>query len=295
MRDYIWINLMRFLKLSGLLALSAIAAACSPVGFLNTITPSSSFSLAKDVSYGELSRQKLDIYQAKSAKLGAPVIVFIHGGSWKDGSKDIYKFLGEGLSREGYDVVVPNYRLYPETKFPGFVEDAALATAYAAKRYPDRSIALMGHSAGGHMVTLLGTDGTYLEAAGVNMCQRVSSIIGLAPPTGAYPLTDEPYITIFPERFAGQDAPLNNVKNPSPAMFLMNGGKDDTVGPKNSEQLAAAIKARGGEAIYKFYPKLTHTDPVKLMSKYFDDDSTLKADVLSFVDAQAKPETGFCR
>jgi len=276
---------MRFLK----------STACSPVGFLNTVTPSASFSLAKDISYGELDRQTLDIYQAKTTKAKAPVIVFIHGGSWKDGSKDIYKFLGEGFARKGYDVIVPNYRLYPKTKFPGFVEDAALATAYAAQRYPDRSISLVGHSAGGHMVTLLGTAPKYLEAAGVNMCERVSSIIGLAAPTGAYPLTDEPFITIFPERFTGKDAPLNNVDSPSPAMFLMNGGKDDTVGPKNSEELAAAINARGGKAVYKFYPNLTHTDPVKVMSKYFDGDSTLKADVMAFIDAQAASRTGFCQ
>jgi len=274
---------------------AGLIASCSPVGFLNTITPSSSFSLAKNIPYGELERQKLDVYEAKDEKLGAPIIVFIHGGSWKDGSKDIYKFLGEGLSREGYNVVVPNYRLYPETKFPGFVEDAALAASYAAKRYPDRSLSLVGHSAGGHMVTLLGTAPEYLKAAGVDMCARVSSIVGLAPPTGAYPLTDEPFITIFPERFGGKDAPLNNVDSPSPAMFLMNGGKDDTVGPKNSEELAAAINARGGKAVYKFYPKLTHTDPVKMMSKYFDEDSTLKEDMLSFIEAQGRAKTEFCQ
>jgi acetyl esterase/lipase len=287
---------MRFLKLSAFSAMAALlASACSPVGFLNMITPSSSFSLAKNISYGELDRQTLDIYQATRAKANTPLIVFIHGGSWKDGSKDIYKFLGEGLAREGYDVVVPNYRLYPETKFPGFVEDAALATAYAAKRYPDRSLSLIGHSAGGHMVTLLGTAPKYFEKAGINMCERISSIVGLASPTGAYPLTDEPYITIFPERFTGKDAALNNVDSPSPPMFLMNGGLDDTVGPKNSEDLAAAINARGGSAVYKFYPELTHTGPVKVMSKYFDGDSTLKADVLSFIDAQASGRTGFCQ
>jgi len=94
---------MRFLKFSALMALSSfLAVSCSPVGFLNTITPSSSFSLAKNISYGELDRQTLDVYAATTAKADAPVIVFIHGGSWKDGSKNIYKFLGEGngLCRE---------------------------------------------------------------------------------------------------------------------------------------------------------------------------------------------------
>lgn len=286
---------MRFLKLTVLAVIPVLAAACSPVGFLNVITPSSSFSLAKNIPYGELDRQKLDIYEANNAKPDSPVIVFLHGGSWKDGSKDIYKFLGDGLAREGYNVVVPNYRLYPEAIFPGFIEDAALATAYAAKRYPGRSLSLIGHSAGGHMVTLLGTAPQYLEAAGVNMCERVSSVVGLAAPTGVSPLTDEPFISIFPERFGGKDAPLNNVDSPSPAMFLMNGGKDDTVGPLNSEKLAAAINARGGKAVYKYYPKLTHTDPVKVMSKYFDGDSTLKADILSFVDLQGRSKTGFCQ
>ena len=272
-----------------------LLAACSPVGFLNTITPSGSFSLEKNLAYGDLDRQKLDIYTSQTSKSSAPLIVFVHGGSWKDGSKDIYKFIGEGFAREGYDVVVPNYRLYPEAKFPGFVEDTASAVSFAAKRYPDRSLALIGHSAGGHIVTLLGTNSDYFRAAGVDMCSRISSIIGFAAPTGAYPLKEEPFITIFPERFGGKDAPLNNVNSPSPAMFLMNGGNDTTVGPKNSEQLAAAINARGGSAIYKLYPELNHTEPVKVMSKYYDGDSTLKADVISFIDAQATKQSGFCQ
>lgn len=284
-------------KLKSILALgvATVLTACAPVNFLNTITPSSTFKLEKNISYGETDRHKLDIYTAKAPKDNAPVMVFIHGGSWEDGSKDIYKFLGEGYAREGYDVVIPNYRLYPDVKFPAFVNDVASAVAFAAQRYPDRSLAIMGHSAGGHIVTLLGTDGDYLKTAGVDMCSRVSSFVGLSSPTGAYPLKEEPYITIFPERFAGKDAPLNNVNSPSPAMFLMNGGNDTTVGPKNSEQLAAAITARGGQAEFKLYPPLNHTDPVKVMSKYFDDDSTLKADVMAFIDAQAVKQGGYCQ
>ena len=286
---------MRFLSLSILSAISVLAAACTPVGFLNGITPSSSYSLAKDLPYGKLDRQKLDIYRAENPKHYSPVIVYIHGGSWEDGSKDIYKFLGDGFAREGYDVVVPNYRLYPNVIFPDFVEDAALAIAFVAARYPSRPLSIIGHSAGGHTVTLLGTDGSYLENAGVDMCTTVSSIVGFAAPTGAYPMTDEPFITIFPERFGGKDAPLNNVDSPSPPMFLMNGGKDTTVGPKNSEELAAAINARGGTAVYKLYPELNHSDPAKVMSKYFDGDSSLKVDVIDFIDKAAISEKPYCQ
>ncbi|MEP6343249.1 MAG: alpha/beta hydrolase [Maricaulaceae bacterium] len=286
---------MRALSLSLLLVSSALMAACSPVQFLNLITPSSNYSLAKDVSYGDLERQTLDIYKAESPKSKAPVIIFIHGGSWTEGSKDIYKFLGDGFAREGYDVIVPNYRLYPDTKFPGFVEDAAEVVALTSTKYPDRSISIIGHSAGGHIATLLGTDGRYLENAGVDMCARVSSVVGLAAPTGAYPLKEEPYITIFPDRFGGKDAPLNNVDSPIPPMFLMNGGNDTTVGPKNSEELAAAITARGGKAVYKLYPDLDHQGPVKVLSKYFDGDSTLKADIIDFIDTSAREQGRYCQ
>lgn len=286
---------MRSLSLSLLFASSTLMAACSPVQFLNLITPSSNYNLSKNLSYGDLPRHRLDIYKAETPKPDAPVIVYFHGGSWKDGSKELYKFLGDGFAREGYDVVIPNYRLYPEVKFPDFMDDAAKAVAFASARYPERSLALIGHSSGGHMVTLLGANSDYLEKAGVDMCARVSSVVGLAAPTGAYPLKEEPYITIFPERFGGKDAPLNNVDSPSPSMFLINGGKDTTVGPKNSEELAAAINARGGKAVYKLYPDLDHQGPVKVLSKYFDGDSTLKADIIDFIDSSAREPGRYCQ
>ena len=82
------------------LAITAIAlAACAPVNLLNTITPSGTFDKAKDVSYGDLDRQKLDIYRPDKPKIGSPVIVFVHGGSWEEGSKDIYKFLADGFAK----------------------------------------------------------------------------------------------------------------------------------------------------------------------------------------------------
>ena len=82
-----------------------ILAACAPVTFLNGITPSSSFSKAKNISYGDLDRQALDIYKADNSRADAPVIVFIHGGSWSEGNKDIYKFLAEGFTSEGLSLI----------------------------------------------------------------------------------------------------------------------------------------------------------------------------------------------
>ncbi len=272
----------------------AILSACAPVNILNGITPSGSFSKAKDISYGPLDRQKLDIYKAQEPKANTPVLIFIHGGSWSEGRKDIYKFLAEGFTSEGYDIVVPNYRLYPNALYPQMIEDTAKAVAFTAKQYPDRPLVLMGHSAGAYNALMIGLNKDFLLAENIAVCERISGIVSLASPTGAYELKEEPYITIFPDRFQKNDAPLAYANASSPRLFLMNGADDTTVGPKNAQKLAAAVKQHGGFAKLKIYDGMDHTDAVKLLSRHFDSDGPLKSDILAFIDGL--PKSGnFCQ
>jgi acetyl esterase/lipase len=275
-------------------AASVAFAACAPVQILNGITPSSSFAKAEDISYGPLARQKLDIYKAETAKAGAPAIVFIHGGSWTEGSKDIYKFLAEGFTKDGYDVVVPNYRLYPETKYPGMIEDSAEAVAFAARQYPDRPLVVMGHSAGAYNMLMVMLDPKYAKAAGLDLCSHVAGAISLSGPTGIIPLDSEPYITIFPDRFTAGDAPLNNVKSPSPPILFGHGLDDTTVYPQNSQALADKMNARGGKAIVKTYEGMNHTEAVQFLSRRFDGKATLKQDIVNFIDSLPKSGS-FCQ
>ena len=278
------------LFLASALALSA----CAPVSILNGITPSSSFDKTEDVSFGPGERDVMDIYRADDPKADAPVLVFVHGGSWDSGSKDIYKFLAEGFTKSGYDVVVPNYTLYPEAKFPNFLEDNARAVKAVTDRFPDRPIILMGHSAGGYNVLMMGLRDEYLNDAGVDRCATISGVVGLAAPTGIVPLESKRLIEIFPDRFTGEDAVLNNVTAPAPALFLGHGEADTTVYPRNSEALAEKVTARGGKASVEVYPKQSHIDVVKVLSRHFDGDTNLKSDIVSFIDGL--PKTGnFCQ
>ena len=270
-----------------------VLVACAPVTLLNSITPSSSFSKAKNISYGSLERHRLDIYKADQPRANAPVLVFIHGGSWEDGSKDIYKFLAEGFTSEGFDIAVPNYRLYPDAVYPQMLEDSAKAVAHVAKQFPERPIVIMGHSAGAYNTLMVGLDKTYLSKEGVSVCDRISGIISLAAPTGAYELKKEPLITIFPDRFQKDDAPLAYATESSPRLFVMNGADDTTVGPKNAEVLAEKVRARGGAAELKIYDDVNHTEAVQFLSRHFDGKATLKADIISFIDGL--PKSGnFC-
>jgi len=285
---------------TGLMATALVtlisAVSCAPVKILNTITPSGSFEKAKNISYGPLDRQKLDIYRAEKPRAASPVLVFIHGGSWTDGSKDIYKFLAQGFTSEGFDVVVPNYRLYPEAVYPQMIEDSAKAVEYAVKQFPDRKIVVIGHSAGAYNTLMLTLNPDYLQNAGGSVCQDISGVVSLSGPTGIIPLKEEPYISIFPDRFTGTDAPLNNVNGPTPPFYLAHGSDDKTVYPQNSQALAEKIQKRGGVVTVKIYDGKNHTDMVKDLSNLFDGSSTLKADIIQFVTTLPKKgENGYCR
>lgn len=282
----------RFKSLAAILTAVTTLAACAPVSILNGITPSSTFDRTKNIAFGEAARETLDIYRAEKPKTGSPILVFVHGGSWDSGSKDIYKFLAEGFTKSGYDVVVPNYRLYPDAKFPNFLEDNAKAVAFTARTFPDRKLVLMGHSAGGYNVLMLALRDEFLAGAGINRCDRIAGVVGLAAPTGIVPLESARLIEIFPDRFTGEDAVLNNVKGPAPAIFLGHGESDSTVYPQNSIKLAEKIKARGGAVQVEVYPGQSHTDIVKILSRHFDDDATLKADIVKFIDGLSNRTTG---
>ncbi len=273
----------------------SVFAACSPVRFLNTITPSGSYKLAKDIAYGDGQRHRLDIYQPNTPRLGAPIVMFIHGGSWDTGSKNMYKFIGEAFASQGYSVVIPDYRLYPDVVYPKFLEDSAAAIAYIARRYPDQGLVVMGHSAGAYNAMMVAVAPEYLRAQGVEICQTIAGVVGLAGPYGAFPLKAEPLVTVFPDRHGGDDAPVNLVNGPTPPIFLAIGDKDTTVSELHSRKLQQIIHARGGKADFKTYPDLNHTDVVKVLSRYFDGGAELKGDILSFIETNRKKQANYCQ
>ncbi|RKQ71774.1 acetyl esterase/lipase [Litorimonas taeanensis] len=282
----------------GVFILSALigAVSCAPVTLLNAVTPSGSYTKSSSMSYGDLDRQSLDIYRTDRPREGAPVLVFIHGGSWTDGNKDMYKFLAEGFTSEGFDVVIPNYRLYPEVIYPEMIVDTAKAAAFTSKQFPGRPIVLMGHSAGAYNVLMTALSSEYLETAGAQLCNSIAGVVSLAGPTGIIPLDEDPYITIFPDRFTASDAPLNNVDGPTPPIFFGHGTDDKSVYPQNSERLAEKIQARGGQSVVKIYEGMNHIDAVKFLSRHFDGESTLKQDIIEFVTSLQGQENGvYCQ
>lgn len=132
-------------------------------------TDSSNFSYRWDVFYTEEQDplQSADVYWNNGSK-NAKVLVFVHGGGWLSGDKEQYREMASNLAENGITVVLINYRLSPLVKFPSHIEDVSSAInwtySFINKYNGDKeNIYLMGHSAGGHLITLLLCDEKYLE------------------------------------------------------------------------------------------------------------------------------------
>jgi acetyl esterase/lipase len=244
-------------------AMLSVLSACSPVTVLNALAPKCRITETRDVPYAPGDRHALDIY-APQSETSAPVVVFIYGGGWKDGNKAEYRFVAAALAARGYLTVVPDYRLYPQVRFPTFLQDNAAAVAWTKAniaRYggdPHRMF-LMGHSAGAYNVAMLTLDKQWLGAQGMDPDRDIVGTIGLAGPYDFLPLHDPELDDIFaPAGDLRLSQPITFARGNAPPMFLAAGTADTTVLPKNTQHLAAANRADGVKVEERLYPGVTH-------------------------------------
>lgn len=207
--------------------------------------------------YDEAHGLSLDVHRpvASAGAAKPPVVVFVHGGSWRDGDRQGYRFVGQRLARAGALVLVPDYRKAPRHAFPDFMYDTARAVAWAranAERLggdPAR-VFVMGHSAGAHIVALLAADARYLGSVGM-VPRDLAGVVALAGPYDFLPLTDPELWEVFGKQADWPlSQPVNFVDGDEPPFLLMHGRKDKIVWAINSERLQAKLKAAGSSVRY---------------------------------------------
>jgi acetyl esterase/lipase len=133
-------------------------------------------------------RHRLDLYLPEGKK-NYPVLLLVHGGAWMLGDKSFFGWgpdIGRYFAGRGIGVVMPSYRLSPAVRHPEHVKDVARAFAWAAGHIAEyggarQRLFLCGHSAGGHLVSLLATDPSYLQAEGLSLAliKGVISVSGV--------------------------------------------------------------------------------------------------------------------
>jgi acetyl esterase/lipase len=176
----------------GLLAsVMGLLGGCSPAALLNATVPRKGYTLEPDIAYGPGPRHKLDLYRPDTPRPDGKAVIFFYGGSWDSGSKGDYLFVAQALTASGYTVVIPDYRLYPEVRFPAFVEDGARAVRWTADRVGTERVFIMGHSAGAHIAAQAGalvTTPGYADAVGITPTVTSAQLRGLILACGPYDL-----------------------------------------------------------------------------------------------------------
>ncbi len=205
--------------------------------------------------------------RADEAHASHPVVVFFYGGTWRSGRREDYRFVGRRLAELGAVTIVADYRTAPRSVFPGFVEDAAAAVAWAKRHAADYGgdparVYVAGHSAGAHIAALVGADPRYLAVYGLTP-RDLAGVIGLS---GPYDFEIAGYEDVFgPEAQWLQTQPVNAIDGDEPRFLLIHGADDETVEPQDSQILADRLRAAGVEATVLWLPGAGHLAPLVAM------------------------------
>ena len=270
-------------------AAAVLAAACSPLAALNARGPRDRGvrRLAAGVRYGDDPRQKMDVLGPTGEANGPrPMLVFFYGGGWDSGSRAHYGWAAHALAARGFVVALPDYRLVPTVRFPGFIEDAAAATARAGELArtwsgdPER-LGVLGHSAGAHLAMMIALDRRYM--AGVGAPGLIRAAAGLAGPYDFLPFDVPASINAFgraPDPTLTQ--PVTFVRPDAPPLWLGHGTEDQVVHAEDTIILCERMTAAGGRCEARLYEGLNHADLIATFSPLFRGKAPVLDDVAAF-------------
>jgi acetyl esterase/lipase len=268
--------------------LGSLMAACSPLTTFDRLVPKDRGGerVAGDIAYGPDARQRLDVYAPRGeCAAPRPVVVFFYGGSWNSGTRRGYAFAARALAARGFVTVVPDYRLVPEVRYPAFVEDGAAAVRWATEHAgaycgDGRSIVLMGHSAGAYIAAMLAVDPRWLGETR----SAVKGLVGLAGPYDFAPFDVEASRAAFGDAPDPMDTqPVTFAGAGDPPALLLHGSADTVVLPRNSEALAARLRAGGVAVDSRAYPGLGHVGIVLALARPFRRRAPVLEDVSTFI------------
>ncbi|MFO0876527.1 MAG: alpha/beta hydrolase [Gemmataceae bacterium] len=243
----------------------------------------------KDQSYytgegADAEKNKLDLYLPKGKK-NFPLVVFIHGGGYQKGDRKDGQSLGKTLAARGVGTAVISYRLYPQVKHPGHIQDVARAFAWVkanADKHGGNSSDLFvsGHSAGAHLASLLATDDSYLKAEKLSL----KDIRGVVAISGGYRILPIRKDVFGDAEMIKNASPFTHIKGGHPPFLIIYGDGDSPERHALSKEFRDSLKKAGGVAEVL---EVKHRNHQELFTKMGDGDPTTEA-ALKFI---LKPST----
>jgi acetyl esterase/lipase len=243
--------------------------------------------VVKDIAYNDAKdadeKQKLDLYLPKGLK-DFPVLFFVHGGTWKSGDRKQYDKLGELYAARGLGMVIISYRLTPKVQHPAHIQDVARAFAWTCAnigKYGGKAdqIVCCGHSAGGHLVSLLATDESYLKAEK----RSFADIKGVISISGVYTIVPAGALA----NAFGKDpevckkaSPVYNVSGKDPPFLILYGDADFATLDWMAENMGKALEKAKCEVSVR---KIDDRNHYTIMYNMLKDEDPTRDAILDFV------------
>jgi len=218
-----------------------------------------------DISYTEgdpadAAKHKLDLYLPQG-KTNFPVLLFVHGGSWRTGDRAVYKALGERFARAGIGVAIPSYRLMPQNPHPAQIEDVAAAFAWVYRNIAQyggdpSKIYASGHSAGAHLVSLLALDEKHLGKFDLER----KSIAGVIAMSGVYNVDKLDTFLAAGDKHAA--SPIAHARPGAPPFWISYCQWDYFGLPKQARDFSATLRKNFVSAQLLYVPAESHISEV---------------------------------
>lgn len=284
----------------------ALTGACSSVDMLNAVSALSSYHVEENINYGNGSRQHLDIYYPKQTakpiennetvniKNKKPVVIFLYGGSWNRGERKDYAFIGHALASKGIITVIPDYRLYPEVRYPDFLKDNAAAVSWVIenikKKHGDiNNLYIMGHSAGAYNAAMIALDNRWL--APYELSPKIfKGWIGISGAYDFYPIQNPDVKPVFfHPNYPESSQPIAFVNNQAIPSFLATSSEDNLIDAQsNTVALAKKFQNANTKSTLKIYNKVDHISIIASLAWPLRFKSALLDDIETFINSQQK-------
>jgi len=213
----------------------------------------------------------MDIYYPSQASpTPTPAVLYVHGGGWEHGSSSlggINATIAQALNQRGMVVAAVNYRLAPQYLWPAQIVDVKCAVRYLranAQKYgiDPSKIGAWGGSAGGHLVSMLGTAGVsagFDTGQYLNQSSSVQAVVDMFGPADLTAGGWGPYATsviqqvfgVAPGQSSGalaKASPVTDIQSNDPPFLIFHGAKDAVVPLSQSQELASRLQAAGVSA-----------------------------------------------
>jgi acetyl esterase/lipase len=247
----------------------------------NTVASESGVAVERGRAFGPGPRDRADVYRPPAGRERAAVIVFYYGGGWTSGDRATYAFVGQALAARGYTTVIPDYRVFPEVRFPDFVADARQAYRWAGDQIAcqgRRPVVVAGHSAGAWLAAMVALDR--------QLPTRPAALIGLAGPYAFDPTTWASTRAIFAPAAGHADRarPVAQVARGAPPTLLATAAADTTVKAYNADDFAVALSQADVVVERHHYDRIGHAGLVMAIARPLRWRASVLADMVGFIE-----------